>query len=262
MTLDDGREGSIPAHAGEPPPPASRRRVASVYPRPRGGTPICESCRSGRAGLSPPTRGNPATYATPLTVARSIPAHAGEPRQPRRRWTCAEVYPRPRGGTLDFRLRARFPPGLSPPTRGNLEGSAKGAAYRRSIPAHAGEPRPARARATGWRVYPRPRGGTAIWEVAAGTIAGLSPPTRGNRHPIPFRCRRSRSIPAHAGEPSAARYEIPRRPVYPRPRGGTRAGGKSAISSFGLSPPTRGNLAATVELPAGLGSIPAHAGEP
>ena len=51
--------GSIPAHAGEPIPPLTRRSRSAVYPRPRGGTGAAVARDALDAGLSPPTRGNP-----------------------------------------------------------------------------------------------------------------------------------------------------------------------------------------------------------
>ena len=54
------REGSIPAHAGEPPFPCTALRGARVYPRTCGGT-VRKTIRTCPARQ------------------RSIPAHAGEP---------------------------------------------------------------------------------------------------------------------------------------------------------------------------------------
>ena len=51
-------------------------------------------------------------------------------------------------------------------------------------------------------------------------------------------------------------------PVYPRPRGGTSSSRSFALRSFGLSPPTRGNLRSKSGRGGELRSIPAHAGEP
>ena len=131
---------SIPAHAGEPRRRLYRERLSEVYPRPRGGTRVLASAGTSIGGLSPPTRGNRVVVPHDLDVARSIPAHAGEPQ----RYTClrltAWVYPRPRGGTDDGLSVWEWLEGLSPPTRGNLVGLSACRLGRRSIPAHAGEP--------------------------------------------------------------------------------------------------------------------------
>ena len=135
---------SIPAHAGEPSGPTSALRSWWVYPRPRGGASEVWGNMSPEDGLSPPTRGSPAsrfltcsshglsppTRGSRSTMCcpadrRSIPAHAGEPR------------------TSRVACPPRHPSGLSPPTRGS---------------------RVFRERATppDWWVYPRPRGGAPV----------------------------------------------------------------------------------------------------
>ena len=197
------RRRSIPAHAGEPASAAYRRRPSRVYPRPRGGTGSQQPQNIPRDGLSPPTRGNPINGAAGIEILRSIPAHAGEPLQFEFGANDVRVYPRPRGGTLTAPSLSTFCAGLSPPTRGNRRSSACRWFRRRSIPAHAGEPRTPRCSCRSLEVYPRPRGGT-MWRVNCQPPAvGLSPPTRGN-------------------------------PVRPRAR-------VRSPAPIGLSPPTRGN---------------------
>ena len=180
-----GQRRSIPAHAGEPTRPARRRRPVEVYPRPRGGTDCTHVQIHERAGLSPPTRGNPERGAGVEAHERSIPAHAGEPTSFGRTLGTPGVYPRPRGGTLHPRIWSRAVSGLSPPTRGNPRSPRRSSTSSGSIPAHAGEPvrRPIGIRFC--QVYPRPRGGTAGASPSLSLSAGLSPPTRGNRTRIP-----------------------------------------------------------------------------
>ena len=145
--LDNGRkrerkQGSIPAHAGEPNSRAPRFALDAVYPRPRGGT--SQDCSSSAMvrGLSPPTRGNPASPHSRMRRSGSIPAHAGEPRFAAQNAPQLTVYPRPRGGTRQFLAASVASAGLSPPTRGNLMAKALEWREGRSIPAHAGEPLP------------------------------------------------------------------------------------------------------------------------
>ena len=71
---------------------------------------------------------------------------------------------------------------------------------------------------------------------------GLSPPTRGNRPAFVSVRIASGSIPAHAGEPVLERSPVKPCAVYPRPRGGTSLWSVYEMRTFGLSPPTRGNL--------------------
>ena len=72
-------DGSIPAHAGEPLGGDYRTESREVYPRPRGGTSGVYTIEATADGLSPPTRGNRDVESPADALARSIPAHAGEP---------------------------------------------------------------------------------------------------------------------------------------------------------------------------------------
>ena len=213
-------------------------------------------------GLSPPTRGNPAPATRTGMLRRSIPAHAGEPQGQHGIKLLARVYPRPRGGTTRSAWYQALGAGLSPPTRGNLHLPIECRGEGGSIPAHAGEPVERPRRPEVGAVYPRPRGGTAAVIPALLTVGGLSPPTRGNHSaPLDIRNKR-RSIPAHAGEPNMP--PAPQSPgaVYPRPRGGTSRRRERPDWQLGLSPPTRGNQRGQRQTNGGIGSIPAHAGEP
>ena len=78
-----GIRRSIPACAGEPILPSSRRRLPPVYPRVCGGTALIALQRLRQAGLSPRVRGNQYLEMTILGIRRSIPACAGEPRASR-----------------------------------------------------------------------------------------------------------------------------------------------------------------------------------
>ena len=156
----DRRQGSIPAHAGEPITPCASSPAARVYPRPRGGTDSPALPISPLRGLSPPTRGNPGAESGLYISRGSIPAHAGEPAGMWNRPPPLAVYPRPRGGTRLDTAFARAPFGLSPPTRGNRGRDRGESVMAGSIPAHAGEPRGRGRQRYSGGVYPRPRGGT------------------------------------------------------------------------------------------------------
>ena len=69
-------------------------------------------------------------------------------------------------------------------------------------------------------------------------------------------------IPAHAGEPRAQSRCCDGAKAYPRSRGGTKCAAVQETREQGLSPLTRGNLAAALCRVAAGGPIPAHAGEP
>ena len=175
----------------------------------------------------------------------------------------AEVYPRPRGGTVFPTPPAAESRGLSPPTRGNRARSGRRRAWTRSIPAHAGEPVIWTPKAWGEKVYPRPRGGTTRSDFTSVQGGGLSPPTRGNRPLGTSTWAGTGSIPAHAGEPPSQSLRPSWRSVYPRPRGGTRREKAKMVTIEGLSPPTRGNpRPAASSRTMTRRSIPAHSGEP
>jgi len=213
-------------------------------------------------GLSPRTRGNRETDSGAGLLPGSIPAHAGEPARCPYRIRSMRVYPRARGGTVveerdDLRRR-----GLSPRTRGNPKLPSPRESNPWSIPAHAGEP-------TCWKhwkeqsgVYPRARGGTLNTPPLERQIGGLSPRTRGNRRHAGSGNRGAGSIPAHAGEPATSAISPSNTGVYPRARGGTLSGRFTPIPDQGLSPRTRGNQILCGARGTGVGSIPAHAGEP
>ena len=104
----------------------------------------------------------------------------------------------------------------------------------------------------------------ATWSQVRGysVAAGLSPLTRGNRfgpqsEPAPLG-----PIPAHAGQPGWRPRGRRPRGAYPRSRGATGSACGGSAWSGGLSPLTRGNLLRHDRRCAGVGPIPAHAGQP
>ena len=111
-------------------------------------------------------------------------------------------------------------------------------------------------------VYPRLRGGSVVVRQHFALDCGLSPPTRGiPQYPRPRRSRR-RSIPAYAGDPSAAAGYRVDTGVYPRLRGGSRTDIPNASAITGLSPPTRGIRVKPCDHVVKPRSIPAYAGDP
>ncbi len=197
--------GSIPARAGEPPrrsPETPRRRV---YPRAGGGTGLLRCLGHCCSGLSPRGRGNPVRDRGGLRSTGSIPARAGEPALDLLNGNQPRVYPRAGGGTRQGERQMTSMEGLSPRGRGNR---ARQHARRRgagSIPARAGEPLGGGGLNVGQGVYPRAGGGTPTCHPRRSSARGLSPRGRGNpRHAAPA-ARRTRSIPARAGEPTWTR---------------------------------------------------------
>ena len=236
-----GRQGSIPAHAGEPqrhPRPCHDDRV---YPRACGGTGAVFVILLACWGLSPRMRGNHADRMGRRGGAGSIPAHAGEPA-----WSTSTeigfgVYPRACGGTRRSPRSSQSKHGLSPRMRGNPGAVDRGRDGAGSIPAHAGEPLQDSHGTAVTAVYPRACGGTSSTALLTLSPRGLSPRMRGN----PCLQENSNgtfwSIPAHAGEPGIAALNGLEAGVYPRACGGTGTGAGSIRSVRGLSPRMRGN---------------------
>ena len=91
---------------------------------------------------------------------------------------------------------------------------------------------------------------------------GLSPRVRGNQRHYANGYGNARSIPACAGEPPGLAELRLIEKVYPRVCGGTPTYGVLDLTKQGLSPRVRGNLGVEYQRNAGIGSIPACAGEP
>ena len=254
--------GSIPACAGEPPPPTRCAPRRWVYPRVCGGTRWNLPDGYLRNGLSPRVRGNQAQGVPGLTPQGSIPACAGEPNTLPHTGPRPRVYPRVCGGTATAGLPPPPAPGLSPRVRGNPTSSGTPAITLGSIPACAGEPWLPQAGYSAARVYPRVCGGTQRRNTASLLVEGLSPRVRGNR-PLGLRSVLSPgSIPACAGEPSPTPHPARARRVYPRVCGGTQYRMLLRRWFDGLSPRVRGNHWAGEDGAATARSIPACAGEP
>ena len=174
-------------------------------------------------------------------MSGSIPASAGEPWSGRIPWLPNRVYPRECGGTPFPCCLFRPEGGLSPRVRGNHAEWWSHRHLRRSIPASAGEPPPARPQRLGHPVYPRECGGTFKNCATLLSSMGLSPRVRGNRDCHGALADVRRSIPASAGEPHTLTVTGDVIAVYPRECGGTDAEGGPMQFERGLSPRVRGN---------------------
>ena len=253
---------SIPARAGEPAAPIRRSHISAVYPRACGGTNWMYRHVRMHRGLSPRVRGNVPAASTRLSLTRSIPARAGEPRRGRPTRPIRQVYPRACGGT---RCNHDSPPwhdGLSPRVRGNHRQIILGALRRGSIPARAGEPSWPLSSRLQTGVYPRACGGTSDVPSESEWYRGLSPRVRGNPRRPSSPTSPMRSIPARAGEPSSEVLTEAFLWVYPRACGGTRCCCIGLCTSPGLSPRVRGNRSSLSSVTSSDRSIPARAGEP
>ena len=253
---------SIPACAGEPPPPDSQPRHERVYPRVCGGTDATGLRALQVQGLSPRVRGNLLVWVAGSLVWGSIPACAGEPRARSECNLRSRVYPRVCGGTANAMRDAIDFRGLSPRVRGNRAERRGPGPPSWSIPACAGEPETVREMSAYQWVYPRVCGGTFLHNAKWRVRIGLSPRVRGNHHPCALSIWSCGSIPACAGEPGQEITGTMVREVYPRVCGGTTLSTWGGALWYGLSPRVRGNLSDRFVAPGGDRSIPACAGEP
>ena len=155
-----GREGSIPACAGEPALKYVKYKLPRVYPRVCGGTSSAVRVWIYVGGLSPRVRGNPEYYFGGWYQVRSIPACAGDPQVSAIPACPRRVYPRVCGGTIPCRRPRLRTQGLSPRVRGNHSRLLYQSAKAGSIPACAGEPWSPVVWPPSPVVYPRVCGGT------------------------------------------------------------------------------------------------------
>ena len=215
------REGGHPRV--EPLLPCCLEGSCSMHPRSRGATLLAVVAIYAIKDLSPLTRGNRARDHLGAAARGPIPAHAGQPAARIVDADDVRAYPRSRGATGRFGAGADEDLGLSPLTRGNLDGGDRGARALGPIPAHAGQPLPTGPGSPAGRAYPRSRGATrpARWSTA--DHVGLSPLTRGNRDVSGPGRAAVGPIPAHAGQPSAGGSWCGAWRAYPRSRGATAA---------------------------------------
>ena len=200
--LESEGRGSIPACAGQPAADPENHADRQVYPRVCGAAYRCVTAQRWGPGLSPRVRGSPCVTLTSVWCSRSIPACAGQPFVQRCHRGRCWVYPRVCGAaTRNSRLMPRSS-GLSPRVRGSQEHPYTNLPTPRSIPACAGQPPACGPSAPRGSVYPRVCGAAKNRSSPASMPRGLSPRVRGSLPPSHSDPRRSRSIPACAGQPA------------------------------------------------------------
>ena len=214
--------------------------LAPVHPRVCGELIALPARPSTMAGSSPRVRGTP-SHATPRHPQRRfIPACAGN--SPRC-WSArsrSAVHPRVCGELTASRRRCRRCFGSSPRVRGTRVVRADGQVGGRFIPACAGNSGIPRGSADRPSVHPRVCGELKRGRPSPPANAGSSPRVRGTRPMASTGLRRSRFIPACAGNSSSAAAK--------------------RTNLAGSSPRVRGTRAEVEDAPAALRFIPACAG--
>ena len=254
-------QGSIPACAGEAIPARPKPPPPTVYPRVCGGSRLARPASRSRPGLSPRVRGKPSDTPERPRPPGSIPACAGEARSVCGWPRCLTVYPRVCGGSRMSERTAAMPKGLSPRVRGKPGSRQQPSRPLGSIPACAGEARPAPPISLPRRVYPRVCGGSSSDAANPAAPGGLSPRVRGKHPANPGRHLHIRSIPACAGEAAASPSFTIWAGVYPRVCGGSTGSSVADMAHWGLSPRVRGKRVEQPGVKPWLRSIPACAGE-
>ena len=151
--------------------------------------------------------------------------------------------------------------GRSPLTRGRPVALRRLPVRSGSIPAHAGQTEARRRPSPQPEVDPRSRGADAEEWAVHDYDDGRSPLTRG-RHSGQVRAgQQLGSIPAHAGQTTAAATPSAPAMVDPRSRGADSVRSGLENTTVGRSPLTRGRLSSPQHPPQRLRSIPAHAGQ-
>ncbi|APT78814.1 CRISPR associated protein [Salmonella enterica subsp. enterica serovar Cerro] len=150
--------------------------------------------------------------------------------------------------------------GLSPLARGTHDPDVKEKAFRRFIPAGAGNTHYQRPSRTRRPVYPRWRGEHNGRDTAPREANGLSPLARGTLSQIIPAIPSIRFIPAGAGNTFADKSNYNSMAVYPRWRGEHSEGGDLRNGVAGLSPLARGTRVVIPAYQAVLRFIPAGAG--
>ncbi len=190
-----------------------------VYPRWRGELDRTASVVSSGSGLSPLARGTP-VFANLWTIAiRFIPAGAGNTGARNTKPCICSVYPRWRGEHEMLVSVNAANTGLSPLARGTHILQNTRLISTRFIPAGAGNTRRLISAARDSPVYPRWRGEHTPAALDLKKGRGLSPLARGTLHGYASSQRRSRFIPAGAGNTPRLFKRGRRGSVYPRWRG-------------------------------------------
>ena len=194
----------------------------------------------GARGSSPHARGTQVLRAHRDSIPRFIPAYAGNAGQPVIQLQDAAVHPRIRGERNIVPIIPHRVIGSSPHTRGTRRFCQRGKCYRRFIPAYAGNALKRCCTGSIRTVHPRIRGERPKHPRCGFLRGGSSPHTRGTRKRHQWLARRTRFIPAYAGNAFNRRNE----------NGVNR----------GSSPHTRGTLLLLINESFKSRFIPAYAG--
>ena len=145
-------------------------------------------------------RGKPPRSDKCQRVRRIIPAHAGQTFVIGARGLGKTDHPRACGANAAAGRIRTLRRGSSPRMRGKQGGRRKLEREIRIIPAHAGQTAPARDATSRSSDHPRACGANGSGQSLSESLLGSSPRMRGKPNPTREMERRTRIIPAHAGQ--------------------------------------------------------------
>ena len=250
----------IPAHAGNSDSPAGSRSWSAVHPRACGEFATTGTDATCSHGSSPRMRGILKPRLLYPHQFRFIPAHAGNSTVCRRGSFLSTVHPRACGEFFDSDNKYLIYSGSSPRMRGIRDEQLAVKYCQRFIPAHAGNSATRPPRPLDSTVHPRACGEFRSISPGLHDRGGSSPRMRGIRLRCATAPRRSRFIPAHAGNSAGWPECIEVDPVHPRACGEFPRGTKVSLLIGGSSPRMRGIRIATGAVVVVVRFIPAHAG--
>ena len=173
----------IPAHAGNSPARPRARAPSADHPRACGELRFVSPSSSAASGSSPRMRGTPHPVEDGLPDRRIIPAHAGNSVSSNVSVRSGSDHPRACGELAIRRLALMSPHGSSPRMRGTPAGRLYVRAFRRIIPAHAGNSNQPPFCAPRLSDHPRACGELRLTEIVLKGYDGSSPRMRGTLFP-------------------------------------------------------------------------------
>jgi len=192
------------------------------------------------AGSSPRARGTPEWRVHHDAVGRFIPAGAGNAASRSACARCSAVHPRGRGERSHSFSGARTSSGSSPRARGTHRPSGRVEAFRRFIPAGAGNALLSAKLMLPPAVHPRGRGERPGSTNSTSSTHGSSPRARGTLIAFNVELASLRFIPAGAGNAPRDQPTRCRWTVHPRGRGERTTRPTHSLPVDGSSPRARG----------------------
>ena len=251
----------IPAHAGQTPASASRRRPSPDHPRACGANHISIRKPKTGGGSSPRMRGKPHVVDDLDRGVRIIPAHAGQTQRCFKTSKHGSDHPRACGANSISRWVWVITFGSSPRMRGKLLGEFAHRIQRRIIPAHAGQTSRRTRLLRLVSDHPRACGANTTTKPPTRRNNGSSPRMRGKLFDRNHITANTRIIPAHAGQTSVMESSSSPSADHPRACGANSWHCLHRPRPNGSSPRMRGKRIVENRVRKSRRIIPAHAGQ-